>query len=191
MYDTIFVENLARIITLISYCFLLKLVENMVMFLSLKIVSVMEMVAYWMRQMIVSSHANHRFLKVFCWKMQMIVDSWQHILFRQKWKYFCRQWMSTVSIESIFWWFWMLLQMQKLFLNVLYVKWTSYWCWREYIDQNETNMDTNECKWTSKGVLIRLFLHFGWKPNQRLCYLWWTKIHCNIKTHFRIQNGKT
>lgn len=48
MYDTIFVENLARIITLISYCFLLKLVENMVMFLSLKIVSVMEMVAYWM-----------------------------------------------------------------------------------------------------------------------------------------------
>ena len=46
MYDTIFVENLARIITLISYCFLLKLAENMVMFLSVKIVSVMEMVAY-------------------------------------------------------------------------------------------------------------------------------------------------
>lgn len=105
-------------------------------------------------------------------KMQMIVDSWQHILFRQKWKYFCRQRISTVSIESIFWWFWMLLQLQKLLLNVLYVKWTSYWCWREYIDQNETNMDTNECKWRSKGVLIRLFLHVGWKPNQRLCYLW-------------------
>ena len=68
MYDTVFVENMARIITLISYSFLFKLAENMVMFLSVKIVSVMEMVAYWMRQLIVSSHANHRFLKVFCWK---------------------------------------------------------------------------------------------------------------------------
>ena len=46
MYDTVFVENMARIITLISYSFLFKLAENMVMFLSVKIVSVMEMVAY-------------------------------------------------------------------------------------------------------------------------------------------------
>ena len=52
MYDTIFVENLARIITLMSYCFLLKLSENTVMFVSLKIVSVIEMVAYWLNEAI-------------------------------------------------------------------------------------------------------------------------------------------
>ena len=86
-----------------------------------------------------SSHGNSviKSVKKDSPKELMIIVSWERILFRQKWKYTYRQWMSKDVIVYL---------LIRLFLDVPW----------EYINRNGTNLDTNECiffcKWTAKDV---------------------------------------